>query len=133
MTTYYLDSSAAVKLVVAEPGSAELLEWIRREDPDLVSSELVRAEVLRACRRHSPDALAAGRDTMDAVTLIELGRDIVMSSAFVDPPELRTLDALHIATALSLGDDLTGVLTYDDRFADGCRAYGLRIVDLPSA
>ena len=54
MTAYYLDSSAAVKLVVAEPGSAELLEWIRREDPDLVSSELMRAEVLRACRRHSP-------------------------------------------------------------------------------
>ena len=133
MTAYYLDSSAAVKLVVAEPGSAELLEWIRREDPDLVSSELMRAEVLRACRRHSPDALAAGRDTMDAVTLIELGRDVVMSSAFIDPPESRTLDALHIATALSLGDDLAGVLTYDDRFADDCRAYGLRIVDLPSA
>jgi len=132
MTTYYLDSSAAVKIVVAEPGSAELLAWIRREDPDLVSSELMRAEVLRACRRHSPDALAAGRETMDAITLIELGRDIVMASAFVDPPELRTLDALHIATALSLGDELAGVLTYDDRFADGCRAHGLRIVDVPA-
>ena len=130
MTAYYLDSSAAVKLVVAEPGSAELLAWIRREDPDFVSSELMRAEVLRACRRYSPDAIAAARDMLDAVTLIAIGREIVASATFLDPADMRTLDALHIATALSLGDDLAGVLTYDDRFADGCRAYGLRMVDL---
>lgn len=130
MTLFYLDASAAVKLVISERGSTDFRSWIAREDPDLISSELMRAEVLRACRRHSPDALSAARDRMDAVTLIDLSRDIVMSAAFLDPPELRTLDSLHIATALSVGDDLGGVLTYDDRLADGCRAYGLPIVDV---
>lgn len=128
MTTFYLDSSAAVKLIVEESGSGALRRWIAAEDPDFVSSDLLRVEVLRATRRHSPEAVAAAREVLQAVTLLPLTADLCQDAGMVDPAVLRSLDALHLAAALSLGDDLTAVITYDEGLAQGCRAYGLAVV-----
>ena len=128
MTTFYLDSSAAVKLIVEESGSGALRRWIAAEDPDFVSSDLLRVEVLRATRRHSPEAVAAAREVLLAVTLLPLTADLCQDAGMIDPAVLRSLDALHLAAALSLGDDLTAVITYDEGLAQGCRAYGLAVV-----
>jgi len=128
MTSFYLDSSAAVKLIVEESGSGALRRWIAAEDPDFVSSDLLRVEVLRATRRHSPEAVAAAREVLQAVTLLPLSTDLCQDAGMIDPAVLRSLDALHLAAALSLGDDLTAVITYDEGLAQGCRAYGLAVV-----
>ena len=128
MSAYYLDTSAAVRLVVDESGSRVLRSWIDREDPDFVSSDLLRVELLRVCRRHSPDAIAAARVYLDAVSLMPLTTELCQRASEIDPSVMRSLDALHVASALVLGDELRGVLTYDERLADGCRAYGLPVL-----
>lgn len=128
MSVAYLDSSAAVKLIIEEPHSAALVQWIAAVDPDFVSCDLLRVEVLRTCRQHSPEALAAGRDRLDAVTLMPIDTALCLQAADIDPTVLRALDALHLAAALALGDDLEAVVTYDSRLAAGCRAYGLPVI-----
>jgi len=128
MKSYYLDTSAATKLVVEEPGSEALSAWIKDQGPSFVASELLRVELLRACRRHSPDAMARAREVIDSATLMSVTTDICIDAAGIDPAVVRSLDAVHIATALAIGDDLKGVVTYDQRMADGCRIYGLPVV-----
>lgn len=128
MKGYYLDASAAIKLVVAEAESQALRAWITEQGPALVASELLRVEVLRTCRRHSQQALARAREVIDSVTVVSMTTDICIDAAGIDPAVMRSLDAVHIATALAIGDDLEGVVTYDQRMADGCRMYGLPIV-----
>ena len=127
MSAYYLDASAAVRLVVEEPGSMALRSWIDSADPDLVSSDLLRVELLHACRQHSPEAVAAARACLDVVSLLPMTTALCQRASEIDPSVLRSVDALHLAAALSLGDDLSGVLTYDERLAEGCRAYGLPV------
>ncbi len=123
----YLDTSALVKLVVEEEETAALIAWIDTADREIVSSDLARTELLRAVRRAAPDRLVRARDVLDAVTLLELTTQIYEEAARVDPPLLRTLDAMHLAVALDLGDDLETIVTYDDRLADAAAANGVRV------
>lgn len=115
----YLDASAIVKLVVREPESPVLFEWLAAR-PDRVSSVVARIEVLRALARAYPSAAAARRralEALDRIGSLALDRGIVDTASDLGPPELRSLDAIHLATALSLGADLAGLVTYDDRLA----------------
>ena len=128
MKAYYLDTSAATKMVVEETESEALSAWINDHRPAFFASELLRVEVLRTCRRHSPDALARAREVMDSVTLMSVTTGLCIDAAGIDPAVMRSLDAVHIATALAIGDDLEGVVTYDQRMADGCRIYGLPVI-----
>lgn len=123
----YLDTSALVKLVVEEEETVALIAWIEAAEVEMVSSDLARTELLRAVRRAAPDRVIRARDVLDAVTLLELTTQIYEEAARVDPPLLRTLDALHLAVALDLGDDLETIVTYDDRFADAASANGVRV------
>jgi predicted nucleic acid-binding protein len=115
----YLDSSALVKLVVHEPESAALREFLRTR-PVRMASALAEIEVPRALRRAgygaSEDRRAA--DVLARVALIEIDRQIRRRAAGLGPPGLRSLDAIHLATALSVGDDLAGLVTYDQRLSD---------------
>lgn len=124
--TYYLDTSAFVKLVVSEPESRALRTWVKRHEVDAFASELLRVEALRTSRRHSPAALLAARAALDAVTLLAVTADICERAAELDPEILRSLDAIHLATALSAGDSLEGVLTYDERLVAACAMHGVR-------
>jgi hypothetical protein len=128
MSTFYLDSSAALKLIVSEGESAALRAWLRRDQPDLVACDLVRTEVLRACRRHSVDSIARGRAVLESTLLFPVSTDLCLAAASLEPKALRSLDAIHLAAALSLGDDLDGVVTYDDRLTEACRAYGISVL-----
>ncbi|MCB9439219.1 MAG: type II toxin-antitoxin system VapC family toxin [Mycolicibacterium sp.] len=125
---YYFDTSALVKLVVAEPETSALTAWIAEADSDLVSCELTRTELLRAVRRVALDRVVAARAVLDGLTLITPSTATFEAAGHLDPMLLRSLDAVHVATALELGDDLAGMITYDDRMADAARAHGIAVV-----
>lgn len=126
--TYYLDTSAFVKLVVREKHSAALLRWATAADVTFFASELLRVEALRTARHHSPKALLAARSRLDVVTLVMVTSEICERAAELDPSILRSLDAVHLATAMSAGDQLQGVVTYDHRLAQACGAHGVAVV-----
>ncbi len=119
----YLDSSAIVKLVVAEPESAALRRYLRRRRV-LVSSGLARAEVARALLPLSEQAVRRGREVLAGLELIRVSDRILAAAGALLPPELRTLDAIHLATALELGGDLARLVTYDERLLGAAGAVG---------
>jgi len=122
----YLDASALMKLVREEPETAALQEWLdRRPDTPAVTSELGRVEVLRAARRAGDDAVAEARAVIGDLDLVPLDRGVQDLACEVGGPPLRTLDALHLASALLLQDELTALVSYDDRLLVAARAAGL--------
>ena len=125
---YYLDTSAALKLVVAEDETTALTAWLDRHGDDVVSSDLLRTELLRATRRGAPHAMPRARAVLDAVTLLTLPTSTFERAADLDPELLRSLDALHLAAALDLGDDLDGLVTYDDRLAGAAQLHGISVI-----
>jgi uncharacterized protein len=124
----YLDSSAFVKLVVTEAESKELREFLATHEARRVSSSLLRAEALRAVRNLGPDALAIAREGLRRVDLVAIDDRILDAAGILEPRILRTLDAIHLATALTLGDDLETIVTYDDRMIEGAGLLGLAAV-----
>jgi hypothetical protein len=89
------------------------------------SSALLRTESLRAVRHLGPDALAVVREGLRRVDLIAIDDRILDVAGTLEPEVLRTLDAIHIATALAIGDDLEAIVTYDVRMIDAARLMGL--------
>lgn len=122
---YYLDTSALVKLVVREAESTALRSWIESEGAVLVSSDLARTELMRAVSRASGNYLLQARLVLDSITILTISTAIFESAGRLSPSTLRTLDALHLASALEPGDDLDALITYDDRLADACAANGI--------
>lgn len=122
----YLDSSAFVKLVVRETETAALRRFLKRW-PRRASSALVRAEAVRAVRRAGAEAVARTLTLLRRMHLVALDDEMLERAGLLDPVTLRTLDAIHLATALSLQGDLGVVITYDERMAEGARALGLRV------
>ena len=116
MSLVYLDSSALVKLVVREPESDALVTFLH-DYPDRVSSALALAEVPRALRRAAlgPAARRRGQAVLARVALVDVDRRVLTIAAMIDPPTIRTLDAIHLATALTLHEDLASFVTYDRR------------------
>jgi predicted nucleic acid-binding protein len=125
---YYLDTSAFLKLVVSEPETPALRRWLAGHDAELVGSELVRVEALRAARRHSLEALAAARAGLGLIVVWAVTAAVCERAADLTPAPLRTLDAVHLATALELGSALQGMITYDNRLADACAHHGVPVV-----
>lgn len=125
---YYLDTSALAKLVVAEVETPALRAWLAQADRVPVSSDLSRTELLRVVRRVSPDRAVQARAVLEAITLVGLTAGVCEEAGRLEPPELRSVDALHLAAALSLGDDLGGLVTYDERQAQAAAALGVPVV-----
>lgn len=125
MAVTYLDSSAIVKLAVREPESEALRRYLRRRRP-LVSSALARTEVLRALHPGGEEAMSAGRQVLARLDLIRVNNRVLNDAASLLPAELRSLDAIHLATARRLGAELGEVVTYDDRMATFARAMGYK-------
>jgi predicted nucleic acid-binding protein len=122
----YLDSSAIVKLIAPEPETAALVEMLRT-DSEAISSALARVEVLRAVRRvgSSPERTSRAQEVLDRIALVPIDDDILHDAARLAPRGLRTLDAIHLATALMLSPDLESVITYDTRLSDAAVEAGL--------
>jgi predicted nucleic acid-binding protein len=123
----YLDSSAIVKLVVPEPETKALRDFLRSW-PERVSSVVARIEVERVARRIGGGAIRRARTVISRVALVELDDHVVRRAAALQPTELRTLDAIHLAAALSLGEDLGAICGYDSRLADPAASAGVEVV-----
>lgn len=125
---WYADTSAVVKLVVAEPESAALRAWLLEPGRELVACDLVRTELFRVVRRVAPEVMVQARRVLETITLVQVSTSMFEIAGRVDPVDLRSLDAVHLAAALELGDDLEGVLTYDERLAAAANLHGIRTV-----
>ena len=122
----YLDSSALLKLIVAEPESAALAAWLAgQSDVPVASSELAKVEVLRACRRVAPSAVRLARELLSGLDLVPLSGAVVDVAAELEGDTLRSLDALHLASALAVRTALTAFVAYDTRLQLGAAAIGL--------
>jgi predicted nucleic acid-binding protein len=123
-----MDTSAAVKLVVIEPGTTALRRWLTARDGQIASSDLLRPELLRETRRAAPEQMVQARAVLDSLILVTLPSAVFDRAAMLEPDLLRSLDSLHLAAALELGDELEGIVTYDRRLAAGAQALGIHVV-----
>ena len=125
MSALYLDSSAFVKAIVEEADSTAVRTFLAGHTGRRVSSALLRTESLRAVRHLGPDALATVREGLRRIDLIGIDDRILDAAGTLEPQVLRTFDAIHLATALAVGDDLEAIVTYDERMVDAARLMGL--------
>jgi predicted nucleic acid-binding protein len=122
----YLDSAAVVKLAHAEPESQALRDWLdERAETGWVSSVLVEIESFRALARHAPAAAARLHPVLDQIELIDLSPRIRILAQTVQPVTARSLDAIHLGTALHARPMLTAFVTYGERLLDAAAAAGL--------
>lgn len=123
----YLDASALLKLVVEEPESWALSDYLG--DRGSFSSDLCMVELPRAIRRMGlgtgPLGLAA--PVLDRVELLRLDDNVLTRASEMSPPSLRSLDAIHLASALAIGRELDAMVTYDRRLASAAEEAGLRV------
>ena len=122
----YLDASAAVKLVVSEPQSASVRRFVGGQ-VTRISSRILAVELMRAVARASSASLDQARLLLEAMEFVELDVEIAERAARLEPVGLRSLDAIHLASALALGDELDAFITYDARQADAARSLGLMV------
>jgi uncharacterized protein len=122
----YIDTSALLRLVFPDD-STPALEGFLRSDPGLVSSTLLTIEARRGTSRHAPRRLPRVDVLLDQVETIGVTQSVVESASRLPDPMLRSLDAIHLATALLIREDLDALLTYDDRMADAARSHGLEV------
>ncbi len=126
----YLDSSAVVKLVRIEPESPALRDWLNARDEPPVTSVLAEVEVPRALRRSAPARLAALPRVLARITRIELDASIRATAAAYAADTLRSLDAIHLATAevlVASGKTVSAFVTYDRRQAAVVEGIGVAV------
>lgn len=117
----YLDSSAIVKLAEAAAESTALRQYLRRRRP-YVSSALARTEVARALLPRGAEAVRRGQDVLSRINLVRVNDRVLHLAGELPPPTLRSLDAIHLATATLMGASLARLVTYDVRMATTARA-----------
>lgn len=125
----YLDTAAIVKLLRPEPETAELVAWLgERHAEQLMSSTLAEVEVPRALRRADPGRLSAVPTMLARINKIEIDATVRATAAAYSDPTLRSLDAIHLASAHSVvldGVPLVAFVTYDTRLLDAVEGIGL--------
>jgi predicted nucleic acid-binding protein len=125
--TVYLDTSALVKLVVIEKESRALRTFLRHE-PEQFSCAIARTELLRAVHRGGSVAIEDARRVLRNVHLIRLGDALLDAAGMLDPVKMRSLDAIHLAAAALIAPELTALVTYDRRMAEGAALLGFPVV-----
>jgi predicted nucleic acid-binding protein len=121
----YLDTSAAVKLLIDEKESFALRAYL--SDHDWASSALVRTELVRALLRVDPSVVPRALDLLAQGNLLVIDTPVLDTAARLSPPSLRSLDAIHLASALELRDELTAFVAYDDRLLAAASALGMPV------
>lgn len=122
----YLDASALVKLAVAEDETATLRDWLAgHADLVRVTTDLARVEVPRAVMRTEPASLLQANQVVARTKKVALTSRVLSTAASLQPPALRSLDAVHLASALQLPDDLVAFVVYDQRLFAAAKDAGL--------
>jgi uncharacterized protein len=123
----YIDTSALLRMVFPDDTTPALESFING-DADLISSVLVRVDARRGTARRAPQRLPRVDLLLDRVNVIGIDDAVIESAGRLPDPLLRSLDAIHLATALLIRDDIDAVLTYDNRLADAAAAHGLVVL-----
>lgn len=125
----YVDTSAVAKLFIAERETPDLKRWLTEQpDPQLISSALLGVELIRLLGLVNPAMLnAADVFLADDIDIVEITPSVLGEATLVQPPRLRTLDAIHLATASDLDDAVDVLLTYDKLLVDAARAEGMTV------
>lgn len=127
MTGVYVDSSALVKLVIEEPESAALRSYLLETGP-IYASRVAAIELRRAVRRQTRrDSVDQAESVLEAVRFIELDEPMTRLAGTAEPPNLRTLDAIHLSAALAIGDECGAFVSYDARLNAAAEAAGLAV------
>ena len=124
MSVLYLDASAITKLLIAEPESEALLSAVRGNT--LISSRVVVVEVGKVVGRADPSV--DPQPVLARLAFVEMDADLALIAAGTGSAALRALDAIHVASALRVGGEIAGFVTYDDRQAAAARSAGLTVV-----
>ena len=122
----YLDSSAIVKMAVQESESGALLRFLRRRRV-LLSSALARTEVSRALIPLGAEAVERGHEALARVNLVRVSDRVLRAAGVLLPADLRSLDAIHLATAQEVRDELASIVTYDERMSAAGRRLGFKV------
>jgi len=128
MPIFYLDSCAITKLVAEEAESEDLVATLTEEPSLWMCSDLARVEVMRSVARNYPDLLPEASCELRNLAMLSLDSAIYDLASRLQPTRLRSLDAIHVAAALSLGRDLTAVVTYDKRLVEAAQLNGLTVL-----
>lgn len=129
MSIYYVDTSAAIKLLLEETDSKAFAAFYdAHTDAEWASSALLRIEVMRAVARAQPVLMPDARDLLLAFSYIAIDDEIVEAAMNEPGRKLRSRDAIHLATARALGPDLEAVITYDDRLAAAATDAGRAVI-----
>lgn len=123
---YYVDTSAVLKLIRPEAESRALHEWVASEHPMLISSDLMYTELIRSGRRVGVTALDLD-EALEAIDYVPMTTEIFVAAGDLEPLALKSLDALHLATALHVSDSCRALVTYDKRLAEAATAAGLDV------
>ncbi|MFD4369389.1 type II toxin-antitoxin system VapC family toxin [Rhodococcus sp. NPDC058521] len=122
----YLDTSAMAKLITREAETAALLAWLtQRSEEAVVTSALGRIELMRtAARDGTPGMAERAHNLLDSLDIVPISESVVALAETIGAAHLRSLDAIHLASAAQLGNQLGAFVAYDHRLLDGCRALG---------
>ncbi|MGH3824859.1 MAG: type II toxin-antitoxin system VapC family toxin [Pseudonocardiaceae bacterium] len=128
-TRVYVGTSAVAKLFIAERETSDLRRWLADlSKPHLVSSALLAVELLRLLRLVNPTTLAPAERFLAAdIDIVEITPPVLSDATTVPPPRLRTLDAIHLATALDLSASVDILVTYDKVLIEAARTAGLTV------
>jgi uncharacterized protein len=125
LTRWYLDTSAALKLLVEEPESAALARVLDDEQPELVACWLLETEMRRAANRERALTHEVVSDMLEGVSLYAMPASLFREAGLLAGESLRSLDALHLSAAVRIGVDR--ILTYDSRMAASARSLGMAV------
>jgi predicted nucleic acid-binding protein len=125
MAWWYADTSALAKLVRPEPETRALRRWLRGKQ--WILSDLHRTELRRAAAKAGGRAPAWADRLLTESDIVRITADVFDRAGTLEPLDLRSLDALHLAAAMTLGPDLAGVLAYDERLLSAAAAVGIRV------
>lgn len=120
----YVDSSALVKLVLPEAESSSMIEFTAKFDA-LVTSTIGAIEFRRAVKRHYAQQLWAVERVLAEMTILELSHEVRRTAELLEPTILRTLDAIHLASALVIREELEAFVAYDERLLEAARLAGI--------
>lgn len=124
--SWYIDSSAILKLIFTEKETAELDKVMSSK---MVTSTLTRVEVKRAVGRINAEKLVVANEVLEQIQFTELdSQTLQLAEAFTPDITLRTLDAIHVASVLRITDAVKGIITYDKQMVTNAKNMGLKVL-----